>query len=148
MPCLATCGLMSLAHPDSTATPTILTPRFANFSCSLLNIGISATQGSHHVAQRSRTTMLPFNCEDLKSFPSRPRNLNSGAGLPALTTCPRLVLATLNGRNTISSSLNAKVVGDMSMASIQILQNGIRVRKRHFWAALYVIHQQDATKLA
>src|SRR5437660_9052062 len=52
---------MSLAQPDWTASPMTLTPRDEYSFSSLLNSGISLTQFSHQVAQKSSTTILSQN---------------------------------------------------------------------------------------
>src|SRR5260370_6237930 len=61
---------MSLAHPDCTAIPTTSTPRDEYSFSSLLNSGISLTQLSHQVAQKSRTTILSLRSSERSVRPS------------------------------------------------------------------------------
>src|SRR3989442_8671574 len=69
---------MSLAHPDSTANPMTLTPRDEYSFCSLLSSGISLTQFSHQVAQKSSTTILSLSSSELSVRPSSCGSENCG----------------------------------------------------------------------
>src|SRR5712691_1867346 len=69
---------MSLAQPDCTAKPKTLTPREEYSFSSLLNSGISLTQFSHHVAQKSRTTILSLRSSERSVRPSSCDSENCG----------------------------------------------------------------------
>src|SRR6266404_4317752 len=69
---------MSLAHPDWTASPMTLTPRDEYSFSSLLNSGISLTQFSHHVAQKSSTTILSLRSSERSVRPSSCGRENCG----------------------------------------------------------------------
>src|SRR5215216_3765685 len=69
---------MSLAQPDCTARPITFTPRAEYSFSSLLNSGISPTQASHQVAQKSSTTILSFKSSERKVGPSSLGNENCG----------------------------------------------------------------------
>src|SRR5215212_7751371 len=69
---------MSLAQPDCTARPITFTPRAEYSFSSLLNSGISLTQASHQVAQKSSTTILSFKSSERKVGPSSLGSENCG----------------------------------------------------------------------
>src|SRR5712691_1268906 len=69
---------MSLDQPDSTASPMTLTPRDEYSFSSLLNSGISLTQFSHQVAQKSSTTILSLRSSDRSVRPSSCDSENCG----------------------------------------------------------------------
>src|SRR6266403_1027692 len=80
---------MSLSHPDCTASPMTLTPRDEYSFSSLLNSGISLTQFSHQVAQKSSTTILSLRSSDRSVRPSSCGRENCGtesACWPAVLT--------------------------------------------------------------
>src|SRR5882724_1994637 len=70
---------MSLAQPDCTARPITFTRCRLYFSWSWLKAGISPTQGTHQVAQKSSTTMLPSKSADLVLLPRKSGSENAGA---------------------------------------------------------------------
>src|SRR5574338_402559 len=72
---------MSLAQPDCTARPITLTPRVEYSFSILLNSGISLTQASHQVAQKSSTTILSFKSSERKVCPSSLGSDNCGIRL-------------------------------------------------------------------
>src|SRR5215813_9619908 len=98
---------MSLAQPDWTARPITLTPRDEYSLSSLLNSGISLTQLSHQVAQKSRTTILSFRISELNVWPSSlgSENCASDAGCFPFTATTRKKI-NVNARMIISQ-LNA-----------------------------------------
>src|SRR5258707_9127356 len=69
---------MSLAQPDCTAKPMTLMPRDEYSSSSLLNSGISLTQFSHQVAQKSSTTILFLSSSERSIRPSSCGRENCG----------------------------------------------------------------------
>src|SRR5260370_41985835 len=56
-------------------------PLFAYFVWMAINPGISARQGGHQVAQKSKMTTLPLKSESLTGFPSTSLNCQSGAAV-------------------------------------------------------------------
>src|SRR5258705_9733801 len=74
MNCLTTDGPCS-----SRETPTTTRPFSPYFFCSSMKPGISALQGGHHVAQKSRMTTLPSKSDDFTSLPSGSFNSQTGA---------------------------------------------------------------------
>src|SRR5215204_6929120 len=69
---------ISLAQPDCTARPITFTPRVEYSLSSLLNSGISLTQASHQVAQKSSTTILSFKSSERNVCPSSLGSENCG----------------------------------------------------------------------
>src|SRR5712691_6419569 len=95
---------MSLAHPDCTAKPMTLTPRDEYSFSSLLNSGISLTQFSHQVAQKSRTTILSLRSSDRSVRPSSCDSENcgteSGCWPAALTNRIQIKVNTFIGNSS------------------------------------------------
>src|SRR5260370_37832862 len=91
---------MSCAQPDCTARPTTFTPREPYSFSSLLKAGISLTQFSHQVAQKSSTTILSFRSCERNVCPSSCVSENSASGFDS---CP---IAVTTQRET---SANARV---------------------------------------
>ena len=60
-------------------------PSPADCSHALFTFGISATQGAHHVAQKSINTTLPRNSDSLNGFSSSVVAAKSGASTPEYT---------------------------------------------------------------
>src|SRR5215216_382923 len=111
---------MSLAQPDCTARPITFTPRVEYSLSSLLNSGISLTQASHQVAQKSSTTILSFKSSERKVCPSSlgrencgirsgcwPTTLAYSKQIPINTPQVRLEAAILRTRILFTSTLQA-----------------------------------------
>src|SRR6476660_1721850 len=64
---------------SSTETPTTTSPFSPYFFCRSMKPGISALQGGHHVAQKSRMTTLPSKSDDFTSWPLGSFNSQTGA---------------------------------------------------------------------
>src|SRR5262249_43360719 len=79
IPRLIAAASILFADPDWTATAQICKPRGPYFSCNSFRWGISLIQGSHHVAQKIRSTAFPCALESVTVFPAISRNVNSGA---------------------------------------------------------------------
>src|SRR5438046_7454689 len=104
---------MSLAHPDCTAKPITLTPRDEYSFSSLLNSGISLTQFSHQVAQKSRTTILSLRSSDRSVRPSSCDSENCGteSGCPAaLTNRIQIKVNTFIGKSRRLEALHRKSI--------------------------------------
>src|SRR5262245_62336957 len=86
MPVSFTLGLIVL-WADSTVMPTISTFLPLNSSAILLNLGISAMQGSHQAAQKSTIRTLPFRSAAFNLPPATFSSSKSGAG-PLTATVP------------------------------------------------------------
>src|SRR5258708_32283799 len=65
----------------SSETPITDKPLSAYFFWSATNPGISARQGGHHVAQKSKMITLPLKSESFTGFPSTSLNCKSGAAI-------------------------------------------------------------------
>src|SRR6516162_7678893 len=65
----------------SRETPMTVKPLSAYFFWIATNLGISARQGGHQVAQKSKMTTLPLKSESLTGFPSTSLNCQSGAAI-------------------------------------------------------------------
>src|SRR5215831_19486234 len=79
IPSSFTFGLMS-AYGDCTVMASICTSLPRNSSAILLNFGTSDQHGSHHVAQKSTTEILPFRSAALTLPPATFSSSKSGAG--------------------------------------------------------------------
>src|SRR5215468_913578 len=86
MPVSLTLGLI-VPWADSTVMPTISTFLPLNSLAILLNLGISAIQGSHQVAQKSTMRTLPLRSDDFVLPPAMFSSSKSGAG-PLTATDP------------------------------------------------------------
>src|ERR1700739_2864179 len=67
------------APPSSTDAPTTTNPCGPYLFCSATKPGISARQGPHHVAQKSRMTTLALKSEEWTVLPSRSLSSQFGA---------------------------------------------------------------------
>src|SRR5467141_3637843 len=74
-------GLTTEGPCLSSETPITDKPLSAYFFCSATNPGISARQGGHHVAQKSKMITLPWKSESFTGFPSTSLNCQSGAAI-------------------------------------------------------------------
>src|SRR4029077_4857774 len=74
-------GLTTEGPCLSSETPITDKPLSANFFWRATNPGISARQGGHQVAQKSKITTLPLKSESFTGFPSTSFNCQSGAAI-------------------------------------------------------------------
>src|SRR5215472_895324 len=75
---------MAFSPASSMATPTICSPCGPYFFCNSTSHGISILHGSHQVAQKFKSTALPFSDEScmVLSWLSRTFKVKSGAVVP------------------------------------------------------------------
>ncbi len=83
------CGSWSVLIPSTTKSPLSLCLSYAR-----LMLGISAMHGAHHVAQKSISTTLPRNSDNLTLSPARVVPSKSGASSPGLMIWKRYTLSS------------------------------------------------------
>src|SRR5258707_324512 len=114
----------------SRETPTMVTPLSAYFFWIATNPGISARQGGHQVAQKSRMITFPLKSESFTSFPSTSVSCQSGAaifGPAALHKAPSKRKAAATNRGHIIFKLCGAYlningdIGFVLLASIAVI---------------------------
>src|SRR5260221_12043872 len=115
---------------SSRETPTMVKPLSAYFFWIAINPGISARQGGHQVAQKSRMIPFPLKSERLTSFPSTSVSCQSGAaifGPAALHKAPSKRKAAATNRGHIIFKLRGAYlninghIGFVLLASIAVI---------------------------
>src|SRR6266478_4847962 len=95
-------GLTTEGPCLSSETPITDKPLPAYFFRSATNPGISARQGGHQVAQKSKITTLPLKSESFTGFPSTSFNCQSGAAILSVArdmAPPKRKAAPVKSRN-------------------------------------------------
>src|SRR5580704_1122577 len=93
------------APPSSTEIPTTANPFLPYLFCRAMKPGISALQGGHQVAQKSKTTTLPLKSEEWTVLPSPPWSSQPGAASLDLL-CPNS-LAVVETVTTVRTTIPA-----------------------------------------
>src|SRR6516225_4263800 len=98
-------GLTTEGPCLSRETPITVKPLSAYFFWIATNPGISARQGGHQVAQKSKMTTLPLKSESFTGFPSTSLKCHSGAAIfesaPWVKEPPKKKAAPARSRNII-----------------------------------------------